>query len=249
MNKPRIALLTALLYTTVTGLGMWLMKRSTGFSYGQPEMIYTMWWVEIILSAITIFVTLRYFNWHEVGFHKLNPLQLLWLLPSALILGTMLVQFFNTLTKAQLSTSQWQLVVLIAFTTFLVGFSEELLFRGIVLHAFLKNKGVYLAMLVSALAFSLLHAVNVFGGVPVPSMLVQLVMTFLFGFFFAPLMLRLNNLIPLIVFHWLWDFVLIAGSVVAANYPLSPLLILLNIVLGSILWFRLARAQPKPIAS
>jgi uncharacterized protein len=56
-------------------------------------------------------------------------------------------------------------------------------------------------MLARAMAFSLLHAVNVFGGVSLLSMCIQLVLTFLFGFLFAPLMIELNNILPLIIFH------------------------------------------------
>ncbi|MUG91735.1 hypothetical protein F7734_04265 [Scytonema sp. UIC 10036] len=56
-------------------------------------------------------------------------------------------------------------------------------------------------MLASAMAFSLLHDVNVFGGVTLPSMCIQLVLTFLFEFLFALLMIKLNNILPLIIFH------------------------------------------------
>jgi membrane protease YdiL (CAAX protease family) len=93
------------------------------------------------------------------------------------------------------------LLAVAGFTTLLVGLGEETMYRGIVLHAFLTTNRVRFAMLVSAIAFSLLHAVNVFGGVSLLSVPAQLIMTFLLGFFFAPLMLKLNNILPLMIFH------------------------------------------------
>lgn len=98
------------------------------------------------------------------------------------------------------------------------------MYRGIVLHAFLTTNQVRWAMLVSAFGFSLLHVVNVFGGMLLLGVPTQLIMTFLFGFLLAPLMLKLNNIVPLMIFHWLWDFVVFAAPLLGEQVQSSVLL-------------------------
>ena len=137
----------------------------------------------------------------------------------------------------------WRTFAFFGFVTLLIGTGEELAFRGILLHSFLGRQSsrtrVALAMLVSAVGFALLHSVNYFGGEPLPDMLRQLVYTFRWGMVFAPLMLRLKNIIPLMIVHWLWDFVqfstLISGDVaiVAHDNLQAPI----EIIIGLVLWY------------
>lgn len=127
------------------------------------------------------------------------------------------------------------------------------MYRGIVLHAFLTTNRVRWAMLVSAIAFSLLHAVNVFGGVALLGVPMQLIMTFLFGFLLAPLMLKLNNIVPLIIFHWLWDFVLFAAPLLGeqtntAVNAIAFLNIPIEIIIGIVLWLQIKEVPEREIA-
>ncbi|MBS9784115.1 CPBP family intramembrane metalloprotease [Candidatus Gracilibacteria bacterium] len=100
----------------------------------------------------------------------------------------------------------------VALTTFLVGFSEELVYRGVVFSTFLKDNKVK-AILVSAVIFSLLHAVNILAGTDIIVIGAQLFMTFIAGLFFAFVRLKIENIIPIMLYHWAWDFVLIGGEV------------------------------------
>jgi uncharacterized protein len=156
-------------------------------------------------------------GWQAIGFRPLNRQQLLWFLPSIAVLIAMWVVCLSGFSQTSLSATQWQLFAIAGFTTLLIGLGEETMYRGIVLHAFLTTQRVRWAMLVSAIDFSLLYAVNVFGDVSLLSLPMQLIMTFLFGFFFAPLMLKLNNIVPLIIFHWLWDFVQLVAPLADAG--------------------------------
>lgn len=244
-NKPTLALFTALLYTAVIGAGMYVVHHRYGSSYGEPEMVNVLWAVEIILTLIAIFAVQRYFGWSKIGFDRLQWQQVWWLLPMFVVLGALWLQFFVLLSDVSFTAKQWRLFALIGFTTLLVGFSEEVVYRGIVLHAFLSQSHVWVAMLVSAIAFSLLHSVNVFGGMPPFGMAVQLVMTGLVGFLLAPLALKLENLWPLIIWHWLWDFVLFAGAMIGMDISLSFFMIAIEVVLGIILWVLVGRATRK----
>ena len=252
-SKPKIAILAAFLYTAIMGIGMFYMKTVLGITYGQPEMMNLFWFILIILNALNVFWVIRYFGWQAIGFRRLDRTQLLWFLPSIAVLIAMWVVCLTGLSRVSLSAAQWQLFALAGFTTLLVGFGEEIMYRGIVLHAFLTTGRVRWAMLVSAIAFSLLHAVNVFGGVPLFKVPLQLVMTFLFGFFFAPLMLTLNNILPLIIFHGLWDFVVFAAPLAgeqtnAAVGAIGLFNLPIEIIVGIVLWLQIKQVPERAIA-
>ncbi|MBL1173588.1 CPBP family intramembrane glutamic endopeptidase [Pantanalinema sp. GBBB05] len=253
-SKPKIAVLAAFIYTAVMGGAMFYMRAVQGITYGDPKMMTVFWLVLLGLNLLNVFWVTRYFGWQAIGFRPLNRQQLLWFLPSIAVLMAMWVVCLSGLSRAALSAAQWQLFAIAGFTTLLVGLGEETMYRGIVLHSFLTTGRVRWAMLVSAIGFALLHAVNVFGGVPLLGMPMQLIMTFLFGLFFAPLMLKLNNIVPLLIFHWLWDFVLFAAPLMGEQVHASVGIIgMLNIpieIIGGIwLWLQLKQVPDRAIAN
>ncbi|PSB26066.1 CPBP family intramembrane glutamic endopeptidase [Stenomitos frigidus] len=254
LSKPKIAVLAAFLYTAVMGVGMFYMKTVRGITYGAPEMMTVFWIVLLGLNLLNVFWVTRYFGWQAIGFRTLNRRQLLWFLPSITVLIAMWVVFLSGLATVSLSAAQWQLFAIAGFTTLLVGIGEETMYRGIVLHAFLTTNRVRWAMLVSAIGFSLLHAVNVFGGVPLLGVPAQLIMTFLFGFLLAPLMLKLNNIVPLMIFHWLWDFVLFVSPLVGeqTNTAVGMVALLnlpIEIIVGIVLWLQIKQVPERAIAN
>jgi uncharacterized protein len=253
LSKPKIAILAAFLYTAIMGVGMFYMKTVMGITYGQPEMMNLFWFILIILNLLNVFWVTRYFGWRAIGFRPLHRQQLLWFLPSIVVLIAMWVVCLSGFRQTSLSAAQWQLFAVAGFTTLLVGLGEEIMYRGIGLHAFLTTGRVRWAMLVSAIAFSLLHAVNVFGGVPLLGVPMQLIMTFLFGFLFAPLMLKFNNIVPLIIFHWLWDFVLFVSPLLGEqiNTAVSAIALLnlpIEIIVGIVLWLQIKQVPERAIA-
>ena len=243
LSKSRLAIIAAIIYTLVMAIAMAYMKTVLGITYGEPAMVEVLLPVLIVLNLINGVWIIQSFSWAGVGFRHLNTRGLLWFLPSIVLLIAMWVVCLTDLVATPLNATQWRLIALAGISTFLVGLGEETMYRGIVLHGFLNNGRVRWAMLVSAIAFSLLHAVNIFGGVLLGGMIMQLVLTFLLGFLFAPLMIQLNNLWPLIVFHWLWDFVLftaaIVGEQLAQTVSLMGLIhVPIEILVGTVLWFR-----------
>ena len=254
LSKPQIAVLAAFLYTAVMGAGMFYMKAFRGISYGAPEMMTVFWIILLALNLLNVFWVTRYFSWRAIGFRTLDRQQLLWFLPLIVVLIAMWVVFLSGLAQTSLSAAQWQSFALVGFTTLLVGFGEEIMYRGIVLHAFLTTGRVRWAMFVSAIAFSLLHAVNVFGGLPLQAVPIQLLNTFQFGFFFAPLMLKLNNILPLIIFHWLWDFLqilapsLVDGQTSKTIQSFSQFGDPIQLIGGIVMWLQIKQVPQRAIA-
>jgi membrane protease YdiL (CAAX protease family) len=241
-NKPLIGIVAALMYITIMGAGM-IYLSSQGITYGSPEMFNPFWPILIALNVINIFFVMRFFGWRNVGFGKLDTKQLIWLMPFLVLLTYKWYVSLGAMSAFPVESPNWRTFAFFGFVTLLVGTGEELAFRGILLHSLLGEHSsrarVALAMIASAIGFALLHCVNYFGGEPLPDMLWQLFYTFRWGLVFAPLMLRLQNIIPLMIVHWLWDFVqfstLITGdvSIVAHDNLQAPI----EILIGLVLWY------------
>ena len=249
-TKPLIGIAAASVYIAIMGAGM-IYLSTQGITYGSPDMFDPFWPILIVLNIVSIFFVMRFFGWRNAGFGKLDKTQLIWLLPLLMLLAYKWYVSLGAMSAFPFDSPKWSTFAFFGFVTLLVGTGEELAFRGILLHSFLGKHAsrwrVALAMLVSAVGFALLHSVNYFGGEPLPNMLSQLVYTFRWGMLFAPLMLRLKNIIPLMVVHWLWDFVqfstLISGemAIVAHDYLQAPI----EIITGLVLWYVVLRDVGK----
>lgn len=95
-------------------------------------------------------------------------------------------------------------VISIVMMTLMVGYTEEVVFRGIIWN-YLKSKGPLFYIVFSSVLFGLLHMANAFGGNDLLHTLLQVANALLLGFVLALLMVAGRNLIPLIGFHFLYD--------------------------------------------
>ncbi len=238
----KIAIAAITIYISAMGIGMYLMHNVFEYGYSEPEMVHVMFWVEIILSLIVIVTVVKFSSWKDVGFGEMVPRHILWIIPGALLAIILLGMVIIAINKQGLSSSEWLLFLLVGVTILMVGFSEETMFRGIALRGALTSNGLFVSMLFSAITFSLLHSVNILGGAGVGGMLFQLVLTFIFGFFMAPIALKLQSLIPLIIFHFLWDFSLLVAPMVSVDTTFMMLIFTpIEVVLGIILWISMRK--------
>ena len=77
-------------------------------------------------------------------------------------------------------------------------------------------------------------------------------MTFLWGLFFAPLMLKFNNIVPLIIFHWLWDFVVFVAPLMGEQVhrsvgAIALLNIPIEIIVSLMLWLQIKQVPDRAI--
>ena len=102
-------------------------------------------------------------------------------------------------------------------TMFLIGWTEELIFRGVILNLFLdrfsKTKGGILsAVILSGCIFGAVHLTNVFQGVTIQSAAVQAVTAGLLGVLLGAIYARSRNIWTVILFHAVVDFASLMGS-------------------------------------
>jgi membrane protease YdiL (CAAX protease family) len=90
--------------------------------------------------------------------------------------------------------------------TISVGIAEELYFRGIILRLLGKSFGALPVVFISLLIFGAGHASGAFVESSTVMVLLTIINAFLFGWVAAETALITKNIIPLMVFHCLFDF-------------------------------------------
>jgi membrane protease YdiL (CAAX protease family) len=114
-------------------------------------------------------------------------------------------------------------------------FMEEVVFRGLILHAFVRvwgntNRGLIKSALVSSLLFSSIHILDLLSGRPLPNVLLQNVQVFLLGTFLAALVLSGKCIYPAVFFHGLLNLAGYLSSNGLEPAPSSLLLLSLLIL-------------------
>lgn len=125
-------------------------------------------------------------------------------------------------------------VLPVVFLTFLtVGFTEELLFRGIGIGGFQQRFGLRRSWLFASGLFGLAHIVNIFQGQSVGQALGQVVVTTLIGLVFGLLAIRSGSLVLAMIAHGLWDILAVSrlmasetvGGLVAPSSTITTMVI------------------------
>jgi len=115
----------------------------------------------------------------------------------------------------------------------LVGFAEELIFRGFLFKAMLRDGSAKTAIIVSSVTFGLGHILNLFTGHELAETLVQVVFAVAVGFVFTMAFYKSGSLLPCILAHSLVDVFSVFASDSASpllNWIGHAVIILLAIV-------------------
>ena len=87
----------------------------------------------------------------------------------------------------------------------LIGFVEEMLFRGFLFKALIPKDGIKLAVVISAVTFGIGHIVNLFAGQADLETVIQVFFAIAWGFLFTLVFHRSKSLLPCILAHGLVD--------------------------------------------
>jgi membrane protease YdiL (CAAX protease family) len=199
MNKRLVISLAAfvawLLITVVSG-----QIRSGGQGQLSDAVSRGLGW-PFLLAALFLLTLVVWQQWRDVGLNTLpagRSLVLTWLPMLYIVAGLGLAV---ALGLPPVAVWLWVL-----FNTFLVGLSEELMFRGVLLQAFRHTVSIWPAVGLTTLAFGAIHTLNVFLTGDLRTASIQSVAAALSGLLFLALRLRTGSLWPCIVVHGLWDF-------------------------------------------
>jgi membrane protease YdiL (CAAX protease family) len=239
----RLVLVTYIVYGSIMAINQAIMRLVGNVRYGESKMLVWLFPAEAIISAMLVFVTRRYFSWEFVGLGKTRGVKQWtdWLGTAIpVVLGVILLASWVTaLTPQGFAKMDIAIVGVGTLTIALVGFSEELMWRGLVLFQFTNIETVdralsrlfekliarglarydsskiisnALGIALNAILFSLFHAVNAIGGYAPPDVIYQMIGTVALGVVFGTLALRLPSIRPLMAIHFLWDYFIIMGN-------------------------------------
>ncbi len=94
----------------------------------------------------------------------------------------------------------------------LVGFVEEMIFRGFLFKAMLAKDKAIVAIIVSALTFGIGHIVNLFAGQASFETVLQIIFAISWGFIFTMAFYKSGSLIPCIIAHAMIDALSLYGA-------------------------------------
>ncbi len=103
-------------------------------------------------------------------------------------------------------------LIFAAVSMALVGFAEEMIFRGFLFKAMLKSVGARTAIIVSSVTFGLGHILNLFTGHDLGPTLMQVVFAVAVGFAFTMAFYKSGSLLPCILAHSLTDVFAVAAN-------------------------------------
>jgi len=129
---------------------------------------------------------------------------------------------------------------LLAVGVLLVGFSEELLTRGLLIVGLRPAMKEPMVWFVTSLLFGLMHGLNIIGGQAVGTTLQQIVFAFVLGTAFYVTRRVTGTLLVCMVLHAVWDFGSI-GNEATDGTNLSGLFVILTAILGLFAVWKLLR--------
>ena len=201
--------------------------------------------VQLIAVLFCLIVVFRFVGWQATGFGRLHRRGLAWFLPAWLVLAAMGWGIASDLTAEDLNGFDRLGLVVLVVTPFLIAFGEEVMFRGLLLRGALKRFQAPTAMMLSAALFGLFHLVNGLAGQDAVETSQQILFAVIVGFFLAPIALRVGNLWPLIIWHWLWNIAIILGQVAGLLHPLALFGIAIQAVVSLWLWADIIRQSRR----
>jgi CAAX protease family protein len=150
----------------------------------------------VIVSALAV---TAFGGWRAAGFDQ--PIRVkAFLLCLPCLIAPIILLFYTGVAASGLM----QTILLVVFT-FMIGFAEEALCRGVMLGAFLPQ-GALRAAIYSSVIFGSMHLVNIFYGMDIVTALLYVFYASLIGFgLAAPFIRGGSGIWPVIIVHSLYD--------------------------------------------
>jgi membrane protease YdiL (CAAX protease family) len=208
---------------------------------------------QFVVACAVLIVAALVLRWGDLGFGPPRP-------GRSVLLGWLHLLFIGGFIAVAVAGGlpPATVVLFVLVNTMLVGFSEEVMFRGFLLSAFQGVMGVWPAVILTSVMFGSVHVLNGFVTGAWGAAGLQAMMAGLSGLAFAAIRVRTGSLWPGIVLHGLWDFglFLLGRSVqqpgeapVAAAQSLMPALLVLPFALYAIWLLRHQRWGRREVAA
>ena len=191
----------AILWIVIYAVGMGTLQNNFGL-----DSLWHMLGLIVISAAIFLFVKKNGLmeKYGIAGWTK-NSRAMLWFIP------LWLLSCMNLFSGFQPDYPVPGLIYA-AVSMALVGFAEELIFRGFLFKAMLKDGSVTAAVIVSSVTFGMGHIMNLFTGQDLVETLFQMVFAVAMGFVFTLVFYKSGSLLPGILAHSFIDVTSVFAS-------------------------------------
>ncbi|MEJ2263946.1 MAG: CPBP family intramembrane metalloprotease [Anaerolineales bacterium] len=177
----------------------------------------------LVTTIVPLYFIWRIGWWEDAGFVSTTQ--------NAYALAVPLIFMFFALVLFGTVDIEAQRVNVLLAAVLLTGLSEEAIFRGLFVRAFLPS-GKWQALLIPSVLFAAAHFVQSLGGLmTLEDNLLQIFEALISGLLFGAVRLRVNNIWPLVIIHALGDLFfatsgLLDGVYVMTDIPLAYFLIM-----------------------
>ncbi len=247
MSKKKAGILVLMGYLITMGIGILignvvsniLGENVLGTMNMNSNNIIYKFIIQIPPTVFIIYFIKKYYNWEDIYLSSKNLKSFIWFVPYLIVLIFIIGKFITELSK-HISTydrSIYLMIITIFTGTAMAGFCEEVIFRGIILNSFKSEKSYIMAMIISSLGFSIVHITTIVMGNSLFEALVTVFYSSLLGFAFVGLAMKMKNIWPLIIFHSIWNFILIASQSLQFEISIAAgICNIMNIFMAIILW-------------
>jgi membrane protease YdiL (CAAX protease family) len=162
--------------------------------------------VPVAIGSLILVVVTTLLGWWRPVLRELpadppRPPRWLLVVPILVFIATLLGIDYGNLGNMGVAMILW-----LAIGTALVGFSEEITYRGLALVGFRRGYGEVRVWLFTALLFGLLHGVNLILGQGAVLTVRQVFFAFVLGSIFYAIRRISGTIVVVMVLHALWDF-------------------------------------------
>lgn len=217
MEDLKISIRSIIVYELIMIIGSMIMSSFDITSDNNLAQLIGNSIIQLISSGYIVYIIKKFYKLENIGFSKIKKDKLVWFVPYIFILIPMLYKFIEGIYK---NISYFNSTTLISIVLILIG--------------------------TVIAGFSVMHITTIFAGNTLIQALVNVIASSLLGFAFVPLAIILNNILPLAIFHTLWNFIIIASSTMGINISKVYLFCNpINIIISIILWTIIIKKQKK----
>ena len=201
--------------------------------------------VRVVATAVTTIVPLYFIWkigwWEDSGFVSKTQ--------NAFALTVPVIFMFFALILYGTVDMEAGRVNMLLVAVILTGISEEAIFRGLFMRAFLP-RGKWQAVFIPAILFGAAHFIQSLGGLmTLQDNLMQIAEALIFGILYGAVRLRINNIWPLIILHAFGDLFYATSGLLDGVYVMGDIPVPYFLIMWVIELIAVAYIMRKPLAA
>ena len=159
MEDLKISIRSIIVYELIMIIGSMIMSSFDITSDNKLAQLIGNSIIQLISSGYIVYIIKKFYKLENIGFSKIKKDKLVWFIPYIFILISMLYKFIEGIYKniSYFNSTTLISIVLIFIGTVIAGFSEEIMFRGMLLNTLKGKIPLISAMIISSLGMEIIN--------------------------------------------------------------------------------------------